>query len=266
MATTRQDRVRSGVVTASVVLAIVGSAIGSGAFGGTPIQDAAGGALAADATLLAPGTGAFQIWSVVYLGLIAYAVLQALPSRRTSARHRRIGWLAAASMLLNAAWILSIQAGLLALSVPVIAALLAVLVAIVLRLGPAEGVVERVIGDGTFGLYLGWVTIATVANVTALLQQGGFTGFGLAPVGWAVAVLVVAVLIGVGTALRDGGRVAPAFALAWGLAWIAIARSAAEPQSAPVAVAAAVAALVVVLVPVAMRLRHRSARVGVRAA
>lgn len=266
MATTGRDRARIVVVIVSVVLAIVGSAIGSGAFGGTAIQDAAGGTLAADATVLAPGTGAFQIWSVVYLGLVAYAVLQALPSRRTAERHRRIGWLAAASMLLNAAWILSIQAGLLLLSVPVIVALLAVLIAIVLRLGRAEGIAERVIGDGTFGLYLGWVTIATVANVTALLQQAGFTGFGLAPVGWAVAVLLVAVLLGVGTALRDGARIAPALALAWGLAWIAIARSTAEPQSGPIAVAAAVAAVVVLLVPVAMRLRHRSTRVGVRAA
>ena len=168
-----KDRVRQVVVVVSVVLAIVGSAIGSGAFGGTAIQDAAGGALAADATLLAPGTGAFQIWSAVYLGLVAYAVLQALPTQATRDRHRRIGWLAAASMLLNAAWILSIQAGLLALSVSVIAALVVVLVLIVLRLGRAESTVDRIVGDGTFGLYLGWVTIATVANVTALLQQAG---------------------------------------------------------------------------------------------
>ena len=251
----RSDRVRQVVVVVSVVLAIVGAAVGSGAFGGTPIQDAAGGALAADATLLAPGTGAFQIWSVIYLGLIGYAVLQALPSQAPRARHRRVGWLAAASMLLNAAWILSIQAGLLALSVPVIVALLAVLVAIVLRLGPAKGWADRVLGDGAFGLYLGWVTIATVANVTALLQQAGFTGLGLAPEGWAIAVLVAATLIGVGTATRDGARFGPALSLAWGLAWIAVARASGAPESAPITIAAAAAAVVVLAAPAILRTR-----------
>lgn len=256
------DRIRQVVPVVSVVLAVAGSAIGSGAFGGTPIQDAAGGALAADATLLAPGTGAFRIWSVIYLGLIAYAVHQALPTQAARARHRRVGWLAAASMLLNAAWILSIQAGLLALSVPVIAALLAVLVAIVLRLGPAEGWADRLTGDATFGLYLGWVTIATVANVTALLQQAGFTGFGLAPEAWAIAVLAVAAVLGIATALRDGARVAPALALAWGLAWIAVARSTGQPGSALVAVVAGVAGALVLLAPVALRLRGRAAAPG----
>jgi hypothetical protein len=263
---TRRDTVRVVVVIVSMVLAIVGSAFGSGAFGGQPIQDASGGALAADSTLLAPGTGAFQIWSVVYLGLVAYAVLQALPSRRAAARHRRIGWLAAASMLLNAAWIISVQLDLLALSVPVIVALLVVLIAIVLRLGPAEGAVERIVTDGTFGLYLGWVTIATVANATAVLKAAGFTGAGLPAEAWAVAVLVVAAVIGVLTAARDGARITPALALAWGLAWIAVARSTAAPESTPVAVAAAVAALVVLLAPLALRLRGVPARRPLRTA
>jgi hypothetical protein len=272
MGAVRHDGVRVVVVIVSMVLAIVGSAFGSGAFGGQPIQQASGGALAADSTLLAPGVGAFQIWSVIYLGLAAYAVLQALPSRRASARHRRIGWLAAASMLLNAAWIISVQLDLLdlldllVLSVPVIVALLAVLIAIVLRLGPVDGPAERIVTDGTFGIYLGWVTIATVANVTAVLKAAGFSGLELPADGWAVAVLVVAAAIGVLTAARDGARVSPALALAWGLAWIAVARSAAAPESAPVAVAAAVAAVVVLAAPLALRFRGVQAGRGVRTA
>ena len=253
------DRARQVAVVGSAVLALAGSAVGSGAFGGTPIQDAAGGALAADATLLAPGTGAFQIWGVIYLGLIAYAVHQALPGQAARTRHRRVGWPAAASMLLNAAWILAVQAGALLLSVPVIAALLAVLVAIVLRLGPAGSVADRLIGDGSFGLYLGWVAIATVADITALLQQADFEGLGLDPAAWAVGVLAAAALIGVAASRGDGARLAPAVALAWGLAWIAVARGTGEPRSAPVAAAAAAAAVVVLAAPAVLRLRGRVA-------
>src|ERR1700712_3333628 len=125
---TSHDTVRQIVVAVSAVLALIGSFIGSGAAGGTPIQDAAGGALSATATPIAPAGSAFSIWSVVYLGLLAYAVWQALPAPKTSARQRVLGYWIAASLLLNAAWILSVQFDQLGLSVPVIVALLVVLI------------------------------------------------------------------------------------------------------------------------------------------
>jgi hypothetical protein len=63
-------------VAVSAVVAVIGAYVGSGAAGGTPIQDAAGGALSASSTAIAPDGPAFSIWSVVYAGLIGYAVLQ----------------------------------------------------------------------------------------------------------------------------------------------------------------------------------------------
>jgi len=119
---------RQVVVVVSAVVAIVGSVIGSGLAGGTPIQDAAGGALSASATPIAPAGGAFSIWSIIYLGLVAYAIWQALPAHRTDTRQRRLGYWVAASLVLNAAWILSIQFDALALSLPIIVLLLVVLI------------------------------------------------------------------------------------------------------------------------------------------
>lgn len=155
----RSDVARQATVAVSAVLAVVGAAIGSGAFVGTPVAEVAGGALAADATLVAPGGPAFSIWSVIYAGLVGLAVLQLLPSRRADRRQRDVGWLVAASMVLNAAWILSVQGGWLAVSVVVIVALLATLVAVVLRLvrSRPSSWAEAVLVDGTLGLYLGWV-------------------------------------------------------------------------------------------------------------
>ena len=123
-----RDTVRQSVVVASAIIAVVGAFIGSGAAGGTPIQYAAGGALAADATPLAPGGPAFAIWTPIYAGLVAYAVWQLLPSQRADQRQRRLGYPIAISLILNAAWILSIQFDFLAASVPIIVALLAALV------------------------------------------------------------------------------------------------------------------------------------------
>ena len=252
-----RDVVRQVVVLVSAVIAVVGSFIGSGAAGGTPIQDAAGGALAADATPIAPAGPAFSIWSVIYLGLIAYAIWQLLPRQRSDPRQRVLGYPIAVTLLLNAAWILSIQFGALALSVPIIVVLLAALVYaffLTLRTRP-KTVVEAIVADGTVGLYLGWVCVATAANITAFLVDAGFTGWGIPRDVWSVGVVAVAGAVGVLLAVRGRGRLAPAASLSWGLAWVAVARLGGEPHSVATGVAAVVAVVVVLVTTVAIRVR-----------
>jgi len=247
---TPADRTRQLIVVVCAIVAVAGAFVGSGAAGGQPIAQAAGGALAADATPLAPAGPAFAIWSLIYLGLAAYAVWQALPRQATAARHRALGYPVAATLLLNAAWILSVQAGLLLLSVVVIAALLAALcfcLVLLVRARPT-GPWDAIITDGTVGLYLGWVTVAAAANVAAWLVAIGFRGFGWAPDTWAIVVLGVVGAIAAGLVQRARGRLAPGLAIAWGVAWIAVGRLAGEPRMLPTGIAAvAVAALVVAM-------------------
>ncbi|GAA3289749.1 tryptophan-rich sensory protein [Arthrobacter citreus] len=254
------DLSRQLTVTICFIVCIVGSMIGVGVFGGTPIAEAAGGALNADATYLAPASGAFSIWSVIYTGLGAYTIFQWLPSQRTSERQRSLGWLVAASLLLNAAWILSVQAGWVGISVLVIVLLLAVLAACFVRYArtPAANWVEAIAVDGTLGLYLGWVSVATCANTAAALTDAGFNGFGLAPEVWSVAILAVVAALGVGLAAYGRGRLAPAAALAWGLSWIAVSRLNGELLSNGTAIAAVAAAAVVALAAVVYRVTGRN--------
>ncbi|ROP60903.1 TspO/MBR related protein [Curtobacterium sp. PhB130] len=253
---------RKIVIAASAVVAVVGSFIGSGAAGGTPIQDAAGGALSASSTAIAPDGPAFGIWSVIYVGLIAFAVWQFLPRRGDEARHDRLAVPATLSLLLNAAWILSVQFGFLWLSEPIIVALLAVLAwtFVILRRTRPSGIVEAIVTDGTFGLYLGWVCVATAANTAAVLTAAGFRGFGLSQDVWGVVVALVAGLVGVFIAVAGRGRLAPTASLAWGLAWVAVARLDGPLVSVPTAVAALVAAALAVVVTLVVR-----ARAGFRA-
>lgn len=254
------DQIRQIGVTASFVLCIVGTAIGSGALGGTPINEAAGGALSSDATLLAPAGSAFGIWSIIYAGLGAYTVYQWFPSQRSTVRQRRLGWWAAASMLLNAAWILSVQAGLLAGSVLVILALLAVLAVLFVIFTSVKptSTVDGIVTDGTLGLYLGWVCVAVCANITAALAAAGFDGFGLAPELWASIVLAAVAAVGVLLALRGSGRLAVAAAITWGLLWIVLGRITGGPESTTTALAAGAAAAVVIIATVSVRVRARS--------
>ena len=64
---TPRDLVRQIVVISAFSFMIIGDAVGIGAFGGTPIQDAVGGAFDPDASYLTPATSAFSIWSLIYL-------------------------------------------------------------------------------------------------------------------------------------------------------------------------------------------------------
>ncbi len=256
--TRTQDIARQVIILVSSVLAIVAAFIGSGAFFGTPIQEAAGGFLNSDSTLIAPGTGAFRIWSVIYTGMLAYAIWQALPRQRNDERQMRIGWWVAASLILNAIWIGVVQADLLWLSLPVIAVLLAVLcrIFVILRRTTPKNKVEVVVADGAIGLYLGWVIIATAANATAILVAAGFDGFGIVPEFWSSLVLAVAAAVGIALAFWGGGRIAPALSLCWGIAWVAIARFTDEPYSPPTAVAAIIAVVLIVAATIIARVRH----------
>src|SRR5512139_394466 len=112
------DRLRQAVVTAAEVFCVLGTLVGVGVLG-TRVAESSGGALAADATLLAPATPAFSIWTPIYLGLLGYTIWQWLPGQAAAPRHRAVGWLVAASMVLNAGWLLVTQQGWLRASVVV---------------------------------------------------------------------------------------------------------------------------------------------------
>lgn len=243
--------IERAVIGVGALVAVAGAAWGSGAFGGTPIEEAADGALAADATLLAPASPAFGIWSVIYTGLVAFAVVQALPGPGSSPRVRAVGWHVLAAMVLNAAWIYVIQEDRLLWSVGVLAAIVVVLSHAVIRLsrsGPS--VLEALTVDLPLGLYLGWATVATVANLTAV----GVDWFELEPdagMPAALGALAAATMIGIAIA-RDLGPSpvlawATTAALAWGLAWIGYGRLEDRPDDAVVGWAALAAAGLVML-------------------
>ncbi|WP_424446550.1 tryptophan-rich sensory protein [Microbacterium sp. CH-015] len=237
---------------------IIAAMVGTGFFGGTNVRDLQGGALDADATVLAPATPAFSIWSVVYLLTIGYAVWQALPSQRGRARQRRAGWWIAATAVLNGGWLLAAQFLTLPLTVVAIVLLLVVLGVTLRRLVAQrpESPVDLLLMDGAVGIHLGWVSLATVANITAWLAADV-----VAPMDadaqqlWGVLVLVVVALVGAAIAFGTDGRIAPALAMAWGLVWIGIARSTGEPHAPAVATTAFIVAAVVLAAAIGLRAR-----------
>lgn len=248
------DPARQIAVTLSYIAAVFGTLAGLGIIG-TEVQRSSGGALAADATLLTPAGTAFSIWSVIYVGLTGYLVWQWLPGNAVSPVARGTGWWAAASLLLNGAWLAVTQLGSLWGSVVVIGLLAYVLGRLCRGLvGQRPGsLAELLVVHITFGLYLGWVCVATVANVTAAAVGSG-VNLGAAGPTVAVAVLLVAGALGIVLARTMPGQLAIGVAMAWGLGWIAVGRLLAEPRSLLVG---AVATLVAAGVLLAHLLRSR---------
>ncbi|NUU19136.1 tryptophan-rich sensory protein [Cellulomonas humilata] len=262
--TTTRDRVRQVAVLLGAVVAIAGAAVGSGAFGGQPIAEAAGGALSATATPLAPDSPAFSIWSLIYLGLGVFAVVQALPRQGADPRLRAVSWWVLASMLLNALWIGVVQAGSVGGSVVVIGVLLAVLAVVFVRLVRIAhtGLAASVVTDLTVGLYLGWVSVATLANIAAFLADAGVGDLGLGATAWSVIVLAAAAALSIAYAVF--GRTRPTvivpigLAMAWGLTWIGLGRTTGPVVDETVAAAAFVAAGIALLAPVVTSIASRA--------
>ncbi|KNY05291.1 TspO/MBR family protein [Microbacterium sp. GCS4] len=254
-----QDISRQTATIAAAVFMLIAAAVGSGAFGGTSVSELQDGALSASGSYLAPAGPAFSIWSLIYIGLIAYTVWQALPAQRANDRQRAAGWWIAATMVLNGLWLVTAQFLTLPLTVLMIAVLLATLARVILLLNrrPARGWAERIVVDGTNGLHFGWVTIATVANITAWLTQVAPADWADAAEVWAVVVLVAVLVIGAASALLTM-RIAPSLATAWGLAWVAVGRTTGEPDSAVTAVVAGIVAALLVVAGVLGVLRRRA--------
>ncbi len=171
-----------------------------------------------------PAGYVFSIWGLIYLGLLAFAVYQALPAQRDNPRLRRIGYLFAGSCLANIAWLFLWHYEQFVLTLVAMFALLLLLITIYLRLeigrvavSPAEKWLVHI----PFSIYLGWITVATIANVTAVLDYLGWSGWGVSDEAWAVIMLLVAGALAAAVSLTRGD-VAYSLVIMWALAGIAV--------------------------------------------
>ncbi|TVP57162.1 MAG: hypothetical protein EA351_06400 [Gemmatimonadales bacterium] len=208
------------------------------------------------ANLFVPAGVTFSIWGIIYLLLIAWAGVQFLSS--ATELGRRLALLFALSSVLNATWLLVWHYQLPVVSVLVMGALLVTLVGLNDRIhrfesrnaaGPSGRQAGRVIGFLTlaraaFGVYLGWILVATVVNVTAALVALGWAGdvggLALSEAFWATVLVVVGAGIGIVTLIRFRN---PWIGLAviWALGGIALGRWEAHPAIAWTAICMMVA-------------------------
>ena len=190
----------------------------------------------------------FSIWGLIYIALIAYAVYQILPSQQENPRLKQTGYLVTASGFANIAWIFLWHYEQFPLTLIAMLALLGLLIATYLQLGigkssatPLETWAVRI----PFSIYLGWITVATVANITDVLYFLKWDGFGIAPQSWMFIVLTAVIVIA-GLVSLTRSDVAYNLVVLWALVGIAVKHSATVAVSTASGVAAVLVAGVLV--------------------
>ena len=197
MVNRKVDLLNWGNVLTYVLVVIVNALAGSTTLiGGKVTADISD----ANFTLVTPAGYVFSIWGVIYVLLGAFVIYQLLPANRTKYFQKQVSWLFIASNLLNVLWLFAWQYEQLVLSVLIMLLLLVSLIMIYLRIndGREKGSLgEKLAVRLPFSVYLGWITIATIANISAMLVSINWDGFGIGPEIWAAVVILVALLIAV---------------------------------------------------------------------
>lgn len=237
------DRLRQFLVVFSIIALIVMNYLSNtGLFGGQTNGDVS----AKYNTLITPAGYAFAIWGIIFLGLLAFAVYQAVPSQRTNPRFRAIGWWVVLNAFGNAIWSPLFNTEYIGLALLFILVMLFSLVVIEQRLlvrresGGYAGtgaallptdpdmtlpessapLLETWLARIPFSMYFGWLTVATILNVAVYLKATAVSLMGLSESAWATVILIVGLLIGA-VVFNRFRSVAYMLVLAW--AYVAIA-------------------------------------------
>jgi len=197
--------------------------------------------------LFVPAGVTFSIWGIIYILLVTFCVIQFTTSHQ--AVITRMGWLFGLSCIFNALWIVAWHYERLPMSLILMLGLLVSLIWInfFIRDLPAGFI------KAAFGIYLGWICIATIANVTALLVNYDWGGFGISEETWTIIMIAVGALLVSLTIWRlDNPFIG--LSVVWAFAGIMIKRQA---DYRVILVTAAIAAAVVAAVLVVIFFRKR---------
>jgi hypothetical protein len=211
--------------------------------------------------LFVPAGLTFSIWGVIYILLGIYTVYQMVAAFRPAAQKRdffdRIGVWFFISCIFNTGWIFAWHYEVMWLSLAIMALLLLSLLVIYLRLGIGRrddvSNTEKGLVHLNFSIYLGWITIAAIANVTAFLVRYGWNRFGLDEQFWTVIVIAVGVIITLGM-IFIRNDIFHSLVVIWALAGILIKRLANPGTPALLIIIITIAGIAVLALSVIMQI------------
>lgn len=189
---------------------------------GLPINNRSTGDISdAYPNLFAPAGPAFSIWGLIYLLLAGYVIYQFVKKdQKTENLVRKINPLFIATSLTNISWIFAWHYDYIGLSVLIMATLLILLIKIADTLRSAQFMsLEKLFIWAPFSVYFGWITVATIANITVFLVSISWNGFGIADFVWTSTILIIGAMVGI-LRMRKDKNVAYGIVLIWAYSWI----------------------------------------------
>ena len=196
---------KSRLLTLSILnlIGFLGTIVVNGLANALPLNNKTTGELSDQyPNLFVPAGLTFSIWGVIYILLAIFVIYGLVISIKNNTQKtafiENIGILFFISSLANIGWIFAWHYEILPLSLVLMLVILGSLITIYLRLriGKSDSTLsERYMVHLPFSVYLGWITIATIANVTAVLVDINWNTFGLGEQFWAVAVIIVGIAI-----------------------------------------------------------------------
>jgi hypothetical protein len=206
-------------------------------------------------SLFVPAGYVFAIWGLIYVGLIAYVIYQALPAQRDNPRLASISQPFVANCIANALWLVAWHYDQLGLSVTLMVAILVTLILIYRRLDIGRAGVsaaERWFVHVPFSIYTGWITVATIANLSALQWSAGYANAFVDETVWTVFKIAVAGATAA-TLLFRRRDVAYLLVVVWASAGIAV-----KQVTAPAVIGAATTAAALGVLLICLELLTRS--------
>ena len=196
---------KSRLLTLSILnlIGFLGTIVVNGLANALPLNNKTTGELSDQyPNLFVPAGLTFSIWGVIYILLAIFIIYGLIISVKNNTKKtafiENIGILFFISSLANIGWIFAWHYEILPLSLVLMLVILGSLITIYLRLriGKSDSTLsERYLVHLPFSVYLGWITIATIANVTAVLVDINWNTFGLGEQFWTVAVIIVGIAI-----------------------------------------------------------------------
>lgn len=159
--------------------------------------------------LFAPAGITFSIWGIIYLLLGVYVIKRLGDKSRQGDQNKRdvfkkIDLVFVISSVANALWIiawhyLSFLVSLMLMLVILLCLMMASIILSKIKLSSSEWWTIKL----PFSVYFGWITVAAIANVTTLLVSLGWQGFGLSNQIWMIMILIIGLIIGSVTLLKQ---------------------------------------------------------------
>jgi hypothetical protein len=172
------------------------------------------------ANLFAPAGITFAIWGLIYLLLLGFVIYLFFPFSKNKAPKKeellkKINIYFIATSLANIVWIFSWHYDLISISVLLMLSLLYFLIRIADIIRKEKLTTqEKLFISVPFGVYFGWITVATIANLTVFLVSLGWSGFGISDFIWTSIILLVGAVIGI-LRMRKDRNIAYGLVLIW---------------------------------------------------